>query len=984
MAAPSVIDLQYKLNILRASLEGELYYDRTMRTIYATDASVYRELPLAVALPKHKEDIRQLIAFAVKEGVSLIPRAAGTSLAGQCVGSGIVVDASKYMTDILEINAEEGWVRVQPGVVRDELNHHIKEHNLFFGPNTSTANRAMIGGMVGNNSCGSYSIVYGTTRDHVLEVTALLSDGSEAVFKAVNREEFDHKCTLPTLEGTLYRQIVEILHRPDHQEEIRKEFPKSSIHRRNTGYALDVLLESNRFTRGGEDFNFCKLIAGSEGTLCFITEIKIHCDPLPPSQKGLMCVHFPSVDKALEAVVITMKHKPRACELMDKIVMDCTKGHRMYEAYRFFVEGDPEGILMIEFGANELSEVEEAFDQLESDLKAAGYGYAFPRLYGADMKKAWELRKAGLGLLANVPGDPKAVAVIEDTAVTVEELPAYIREFTEMMNRYGQRSVYYAHAGAGEIHLRPILDLKKKEDRKLFREIARETAELVKRYNGSLSGEHGDGRVRAEFIPLMVGERNYRLLQRLKQVWDPKNLFNPGKIVDAPPMDTSLRYGEDQETAQFDTIMNFDEVGGILRMAEKCNGSADCRKLPVSGGTMCPSYMATRQEKETTRARANILREFLTRSTKSNRFDHQEIKDVMDLCLSCKGCVSECPSNVDVASLKAEFLHQYYQKNGVPFRARLFANFARLNGLGTIWPGLTNAFLKGKATSPLMKRMMGVAHERSLPKLASPTLHQWWRKNKNTLVVKGEVKGQLYLYIDEFINLNEPHIGIKSIQLLTALGYEVKVIKHPESGRAAISKGLLPMAKRLATANVQTFKDLISEEVPLVGIEPSAILGFRDEYPRLVDEGDREAARALKANALIIDEFLAREIEAGRITSDQFSTEKRHIVLHGHCHQKALSSADHSFTLLTLPQNYTAEIIPSGCCGMAGSFGYEKEHYDLSMQVGELVLFPAVRAAGEATVAAPGTSCRHQILDGTAVKALHPVEVLWEALGGEY
>ncbi len=978
----SVIDYQYKLEILNASLEGELHFDRKMRTLYATDASVYRELPLAVAFPKSKDDIRQLIHFANKEKIGLIPRTAGTSLAGQCVGDGIVVDVSRTFNQILEINAEEGWVRVQPGVVRDELNHHIKPHGLFFGPNTSTANRAMIGGMVGNNSCGSYSIVYGSTREHTLEVHAILSDGSEAVFKGLDKQAFEEKSRLHSMEGTLYRHARQILHSNDNQLAIRENFPKESIHRRNTGYALDALLASNRFTSRGEDFNFSKLICGSEGTLCFITEVKIHCDPLPPPLSGLMAVHFPTVNEALEAVVVTMGHAPRACELMDKIVLDCTKDSLMYRDYRFFVEGDPEGILVIEFGGQNKEEIEAAFDKLEADLKAVGYGYHFPRIYGgAAIKKVWDLRSAGLGLLANVPGDAKAVAVIEDTAVDVRELPAYIREFSAMMARYKQRSVYYAHAGAGELHLRPLLDLKDPKDRKDFRDIARETAELVKKYRGSLSGEHGDGRVRAEFIPLVMGEQVYGLFKAFKQAWDPNNIFNPGKIVDAPPMDASLRYDEGQETEQFDTVLNFDEVGGILRMAEKCNGSGDCRKLPISGGSMCPSYMATRREQDTTRARANILREFLTRSNKANRFDHKEIKEVMDLCLSCKGCLSECPSNVDVASMKAEFLHQYYQKNGVPFRARVFANFNRLNSLGAILPGMTNAVLKGKASSSLMKKILGVAPERSLPGLQKTTLKKWFRKHQQAFQLSGEAKGKVYLFIDEFTDLNDTHIGMTAVKLLHRLGYEVHHLRHAESGRAAISKGLLPMAKKLATANVQTFHGKVSAEMPLIGIEPSAILSFRDEYPRLVEKDLLAKAKELAAFSLTIEEFLAKEMEAGNISQEIFTTESRQIRLHGHCHQKALSSVDPSVKLLSFPANYSVEVIPSGCCGMAGSFGYEKEHYEVSMKVGEMVLFPAVRKAEAATIiAAPGTSCRHQIADGTGRDAKHPVEVLWEAI----
>lgn len=971
------------LHTLKRSLQGEFHFDKMMRTLYATDASVYREMPLAVAMPKTVADIKKLIAFAHQHQTSLIPRTAGTSLAGQCVGDGIVVDVSKHFTKILAVNTKENWVRVQPGVVRDELNNYLKPHGLFFGPNTSTANRAMIGGMVGNNSCGSYSIVYGTTRDHTLEVTALLSDGSEVVFKALDRGTFRQKCIGNKLENKLYRHINNTLSHPETQKDIRTEFPKPEIHRRNTGYAVDVLLESNAFTRGGKDFNFCDLITGSEGTLAFITEIKIHVDPLPPKEKALLCVHYQSVDEALRAVTVAMKHQPRAVELMDKLVMDCTKEHPVYQKLRFFVKGDPEAVLIIELGGATRKEVNEKAQIIANDMKANNLGYDFPMVYPPNVKKVWHLRKAGLGLLANIPGDEKAVTCIEDTAVSIEDLPNYIADFTAMMDSYNQRAVYYAHAGAGELHLRPILNLKHKKDRELFKAISKDTAKLVKKYRGSLSGEHGDGRVRGEFIPLMIGEKNYQLLRTLKATWDANNIFNPGKIVDAPPMDASLRYEENQETKQFNTVFDFSATGGILRAAEKCNGSGDCRKTALAGGTMCPSYMATRNEKDTTRARANVLREFLTRSENENPFNHPEIYEVMDLCLSCKGCASECPSNVDMATLKAEFLHQYYKKNGVPFRAKAIANIHRFNELGMLLPRFSNLVLANGLTSGLMKKVLGVAKERSMPLLHKVTLRKWYKKNKKKLnkALPSQIKGKLYFHCDEFTNYNDVSIGIKAIQLLTYLGYQVEMPLHPFSGRPQLSKGLLDEAKKLAIDNVRFFKDKVTATTPLIGIEPSCILGFRDEYPKLVAEKDRVVAKELGKHALLVDEFLLQEIEKGNITPGKFTKAHKKILLHGHCHQKSLASVAPTAWILSLPENYSVEVIPSGCCGMAGSFGYEKEHFEVSMKVGELVLFPAVRkATKEVIIAAPGTSCRHQIWDGTKRKAFHPVEILFEAL----
>lgn len=972
-----------KLRGLARNLTGILYDDETMRTLYATDASAYREMPLAVAIPADEKDIKTLIAFARANKTSLIPRTAGTSLAGQVVGNGIIVDVSRTFTKILEINEEEHWVRVQPGVVRDELNMFLKPYGFYFGPETSTANRAMIGGMVGNNSCGSNSVVYGSTREHLLEVKAILSDGSDVVFNTISTEEFHQRCERNdgSLETTIYKQVRNLLSNHTNQEEIRKEFPKPGITRRNTGYAVDLLLETAPFTAGQEDFNFCKLIAGSEGTLAFLTEIKLNVSPLPPKETGLLCIHFNNVDESLRANIIAMQYKPSASELIDHFILECTKDNIQQRKNRFFVQGDPGAILVVEFCRDNREAITEIANRLIAELQAAGLGYHFPLLFGEDTKKIWTLRKAGLGLLSNLPGDEKAVPVIEDTAVDIEDLPAYIREFNEILKGYDLYSVHYAHAGSGEIHLRPIINLKTEEGNRLFRKIAEEIATLVKKYKGSLSGEHGDGRLRGEFIRQMIGEKNYQLLRDLKYTWDPENIFNPNKIVDTPSMNSMLRYEPGQKTPPIQTVFHFPEQT-ILQHAEQCNGSGDCRKTHLSGGTMCPSYMATRNEKDTTRARANILREFLTHSNKENRFDHKEIYEVLDLCLACKGCKSECPSNVDMAKLKMEFLQHYYDANGTPFRAKLISNFNRLNGLAKLTPGIYNWMVNTPAMSKLIKKAVGFAAKRSLPALQQTTLKSWYRKQwPAEKAAIPPTRQHVYLFCDEFTNYNDAHIGIKAVQLLQRLGYDVTITDHPESARAWMSKGLLRKARTFAERNVEIFSEVINDFVPLLGVEPSAILSFRDEYPDLVREDLREKAKQLSKNVFLIDEFLSMEAEQGRISPDLFTAEKKQIKLHGHCQQKALSTPLHSKNILSLPANFNVEIIPSGCCGMAGSFGYEKEHYDLSMQIGEMVLFPAVRNADEETlIAAPGTSCRHQVKDGTGRKAQHPVEILYDAL----
>ncbi len=973
--------MQEALRHLSGSLTGKLYTDIVLRTLYATDASAYREMPLAVAIPENEADLKTLIRFAREHKTSLIPRTAGTSLAGQVVGNGIVVDVSRTFTRILELNAAEKWVRVQPGVIRDELNLFLKPHGLYFGPETSTANRAMIGGMVGNNSCGSNSVVYRSTREHLLEVKALLSDGTETVFGALDLDAFHQKCEGAGLEAEIYKTVRRLLSNTDNQEEIRRQFPKAAVERRNTGYAVDLLVEMAPFTAGGPDFNFCSLIAGSEGTLAFITEIKLNVVPLPPAATGLLCVHFNSIDESLRANLVAVKHKISASELIDHYILECTKNNIEQQKNRFFVQGDPGAILVIEFSRNTPEEVQAAAAACEAELRAAGLGYHFPLLTGADTKKIWTLRKAGLGLLGNLPGDEKAVPVIEDTAVDVNDLPDYIREFNAILKKHGLYSVHYAHAGSGELHLRPILNLKTAEGHRLFRVIAEEIATLVKKYNGSLSGEHGDGRLRGEFIPQMIGPKNYALLREIKHAWDPQHIFNPGKIVDTPPMDSFLRYTAGQQTPAFKTHFRFTDQD-ILQHAEQCNGSGDCRKTQLSGGTMCPSYMATRNEKDTTRARANMLREMLTHSSKANRFDHKEIYEVMDLCLSCKGCKSECPSNVDVAKLKAEFLQQYYDVNGVPFRSRLIAGFSKLSALGALWPSGYNFAVTNPLTGTLIKKLSGFAVKRSMPELGKQTLRNWFARHTPAKPVSGTASGKkVALFCDEFTNYNDPQIGATAVTLLEKLGYEVVIPDHTESGRTWLSKGLVRKAKEIVHDNLNRLYPVINEDFPLIGIEPSAILTFRDEYIDLADDNWLEKARSLSKHVFTLEEFIASEMKKGLIKKEWFTAAQQTIKLHGHCQQKALSGTQATVDMLSFPANYTVETIPSGCCGMAGSFGYEKEHYDLSMKIGELVLFPAVRTADDNTlIAAPGTSCRHQVKDGTGKKAQHPAEILFQAL----
>ncbi len=970
------VHLQY----LKQQLTGELYFDGLIKAIYATDASVYRRLPLAVAYPKSTADIILLIAFATKNKTSLIPRTAGTSLAGQCVGEGIVVDVSKYLNKILDINERAKTVTVQPGVVRDELNNCLKPFGLFFSPNTSTSNRCMIGGMVGNNSSGTTSIQYGVTRDKVLELQTILSDGSEVLFKTISNEEFHQKTKSDSQEGRIYSTIYSELKSKIVQDQIKDKFPKPEIHRRNTGYAIDELIKSEVFSDSSESFNMCKLLSGSEGTLAFTTQITLQLDDLQPKESIMIAAHFESIETCLKSVELVMNHNLFTCEMMDKTILDCTKQNKTQAENRMFIIGDPKAILMCEVRGNTLDDVKLSAEKLIEDIQNSKLSYAFPMLMGDDIDKAVELRKAGLGLLGNIIGDNKSAACIEDTAVALPDLANYINEFTHLMKSYNQNAIYYAHAGAGELHLRPILNLKTSEGVSDFRKITTDVAHLVKKYKGSMSGEHGDGMVRAEFIPMMIGDQNYQIIKRIKSAFDPNNIFNPWKIVDAYPMDENLRYQPDRQEPEIETILDFSHSLGILREAEKCNGSGDCRKLPEFGGTMCPSYRATRNEKDTTRARANALREFLTNSDKTNKFNHKELKEVFDLCLSCKACASECPSSVDVASLKAEFQYQYQKANGFKFKEKFFAQSTRYNKIASKAPDFFNFLFQNNFISNVFKGVLGIHPKRSLPEITAPFI------NWDNFPVESKKKGMatnpiktVHVFIDEFTNYLESDIAKDIEVLLEALNYKIIYVKYLESGRSYISKGFLEEAKQIANENISIFKEIISAETPLIGIEPSAILTFTDEYPKLAD--NKVAAKHIAKHTYLIEEFLQQEILLGNIKQSQFTKEPKTIKFHGHCHQKALRNQSSSFDMMNLPEHYKVTIIPSGCCGMAGSFGYEKEHYEISMLIGEQTLFPAVRnAASDVVIAANGTSCRHQIKDGTQRIALHPVTILKQAL----
>lgn len=967
----------------------KLYTDSLHKIAYATDASVYREIPYGVAYPETVVDVRELLRMAHERKTHLIPRAGGTSIAGQVVGSGIVVDISKHWNHILEINQEEKWARVEPGVVRDELNIALKPYGLFFSPETSTSNRCCIGGMFGNNSCGTHSLVYGSTRHHVVACKGVLADGTLFDTEKIDRTN--------SLLDKIFTQLETWASDDRTCKLIEETYPDKDLQRRSCGYAIDEAIELVNSNKG---LALCKLLAGSEGTLAFITEIKVSLDVLPPKEIMVVCGHCDTLDKSFEANLVALRHNPTAIELMDGDILELSKGNAEQQKNRFFVEGDPAALLITELRADTRDELDKKAEALEKDLLESGLVYHNTRVYGADVSKVWALRKAGLGILGGMKGDAKPMGVIEDTAVSPKYMPSYMKDFQEMTYRLGANVVYYGHISTGELHLRPIINLKTKEGQTLFRNLATETALLVKKHRGSISGEHGDGRLRGEFIKMLYGAETYELMRQVKQCWDPDGMFNLHKIVDTLPMDSMLRFDIDQQydiekrlgsdKTYFNWKAAFDEckapgatgaksqMNALMCSIEQCNGAGDCRKSNILGGTLCPAYKVSGDELKTTRARANVLREILTRGG-----DYADVKEELDSCLACKGCKSECPSNVDMTRLRAEVLQHYYDEHGTPLRSFMVAHMARIEQIGAMVKPFYNLFASWSPSSAIIKKVISFSAERQIPALS--------RYSMRKLVAKEQVwsrvarpKKKVYLFADEFTNLQEAELGLTFAKLLMYLGYKVEIPKHVESGRAAISKGCLKYAKKFAVKNVLLLKDKVSSSHPLIGIEPSCILSFRDEYPDLVPAEMRHDAMSLAENCLLYDEFLMNEIAEGNISADDFEDAKMEIWLHGHCHQKALVGVDKTAKALgSLLVGAKVNVIPSGCCGMAGSFGYEKEHYKTSLAIGEMVLFPAVRKAmSESTetpaiIAAPGTSCRQQIFDGTGVKAVHPIEILY-------
>ncbi len=940
---------------LASSIKGEVRFDQYSRVLYSTDASIYQIMPVGVVVPRDADDIVATLRVCAEERVPVLPRGAGTSLAGQSVGQAVVLDCSKYMHRIVEMEPGADRVRVQPGVVQDVLNGALTPHRMRLGPDTATSNRATIGGMIGNNSAGARSIVYGKMVDHVLALRLFLYDGTEMTLGTLDDEALAAKRAERSREGELYRAVLDTVERD--RDEIERRYPR--LLRRVAGYNLPEM-----FLR---PFNLARLIVGSEGTLGVVTEATVRVVPRP-QHAAVAVVHFRDLIEALEATQVILPHRPSAVELIDRMVLDMTRAQMDYARRMTFLEGDPEALLIVEFAGDSTDEVLTRLTAMERSLAQTKMGYAVVRATDLPAQdNIWQIRKAGQGLLQGVKGDSKPITFVEDTAVPPERLAPYIARFREILQRHGVRAAIYAHASVGCLHVRPLINLKDARDIETMRAIAEAVGELVIAFGGVMSGEHGDGLVRGWFLERYFGPKIYNDFRAIRSAFDPNGLMNPGKIVNTPSMTDSLRYGPAYQTVPLRTHFDWSRDGGMAAGVELCSGIGACRK--TTDGTMCPSYMVTREEEHSTRGRANLLRAALSGVLPATELTGHRLYEALDLCLECKGCKAECPANVDMAKLKYEFLAGYYETNGYPLRARLFGHIHALNRLGCALAPVSTWMARSAPARWALDRFVGVDRRRRLPPFARQTFDAWWKRRAAS---RGGSQGQrVVLFADTFVRFNYPEIGRDAVRLLEGLGFEVAVPPVTCCGRPMISKGLLGAARESARENLKVLLPYAREGIPIVGCEPSCILTFRDEVPDLFPVAD---TRVVADNVFLIDEFLHAR---GRIS---WPAAGRKVLLHGHCHQKAMVGTRSAASVLT-SAGFEVEVVDSGCCGMAGSFGFEREHYEISMAIGERRLLPAVRRMrADDDVVAMGVSCRQQISQGTGRRAKHLVELLAEML----
>ena len=947
---------------LRAAIGGEVRFDSVTRQMYSTDASIYQMEPVGVVIPRDADDVSAVLEIAGRDGVSVLPRGGGTALSGQTVNHAVVIDFSKYMFEVREINREERWVKTQPGVTIDDLNRQLRPSGLFFTPDPSTSSRANIGGALGNNSCGAHSIIYGKTVDHVIEMDVVLSDGSRARFEQLTPAAHAVKLRSDTLEGQIYKSIDDIARNA--AAEVEKRFPK--ILRRVGGYNLDLV-------QNPDALNLARLAVGSEGTLVAVTEARLSIEPIP-AVKGLSVLHFTDIGSAMEATVATLEQGPAAVEHMGEMIITQARQSLGFSRNLAFLEGDPTDVLIVEMTGDSVAEVEAKLDRLDERMKTGGRPYATTRLMtAAGQAQVWAMRQAGLGLMMNIPGEAKPMPFVEDTAVAPEKLPEYVKRFDEIVRSNGTRAGYYGHASVGCLHVRPVVNLKTSDGVEMMSRIADEISDLVLEFGGALSGEHGDGIVRGAWADKMFGPDLVQHFRDVKLAFDPNGVMNPGKIFDTPPLTENLRYGEKYATFSPPVRLDWTAEGGFAGAVEKCNGVGACRV--VNAGAMCPSYQATREEMHSTRGRANALRGVLSGALPQDSLNTSQMLEVFSLCVECKACKSECPSNVDMAKIKAEFLHGYNREHGTPVVSRLVGNIHRLSALAVPVAPIAN-FVSGTLPFRFVnEKILGFDRRRKLPKIVSRTFESWFKKR--TPKTTG-ARGKIVLFHDTFMNFNHPESGIGATRILEALGYEVELADRKCCGRPMISKGLLDQAASNARHNVDVLYEYVQAGVKIVGCESSCMMAIKDEYPDLL-MGD-EKAKAVAEATMMIEELLT-ETAGDHDQQIRWSDTSLDAQLHVHCHERALVGTGAALEALNMPPNYSTELIDAGCCGMAGSFGFDRKYYDVSMKMGEDRLFPAIRASAPGVaVAVTGVSCRQQVEDGVGRPARFLAEILADAL----
>jgi len=959
---------------LSKRLEGEVRFDRYSRVLYSTDASVWQIEPIGAVIPKHVGDVVETVKLAARHKVPLLPRGGATSLSGQTVGEAVHIDFAKYMNRILEVNVEEGWVRIEPGVVQDQLSRRLKPLGYEFGPATSSASRATLGGMIGNNSAGSHSILHGKTIDHVIELRVVLSDGSEAWFKPVEKDRLETVSQGDSLEAKLYRGSLELGSK--YRDGVLAKYPK--IIRRVSGYNLDEVVENGELYGAGYSskpgpLNLARLVVGSEGTLGVVVEAKLRMVPLPKA-KALLLVHFRSLYDAVDATADVVATNPAAAELIDDFILNSARRLDAFKDKISFVDPAAEALMAVEYYGDTEAEVGARVEALKQLLSSKGLGFGYlPVLDPARQQGVWQVRKESLGILMSVTGDHKPIAFVEDPAVPLDELPAFVRGFQEILTRHDAHGGYYGHASVGCLHVRPMVNLKDPAEVHKMTVIAEEVFDLVMRHHGSMSGEHGDGIARSKYNRRLFGEELYQGFLELKKLWDPDNILNPGKVVNAPDLDQNLRWGADYQTVQIKTHLDFSKEGGFARAIEMCNGAGVCRKREV--GVMCPSYHATMEEEHSTRGRANLLRAALSGELPQEELVSERMYEALDLCLECKGCKSECPSKVDLAKIKYEFLAHYWEKHGAPLKIKMFANVEALNRWGSRFAGLANWSMGLGPSKWLLEKIAKVDRRCTLPPFASETFRAWFagRSKSNN----AGSRGQVVFFDDCFSNYNYPEVGRAAVELLEAAGYEILLADKTCCGRPMISKGLLEDARQACETNIAVLDSYAKSDIPILGVEPSCLLTLRDEYLELTKD---PAAERVAGAARMVDEFLVEKNRAGELDL-KWKGSAPGVLIHGHCHQKAQIGTGPTLDALRLIPGCEVNEVNSGCCGMAGSFGFEKGHYEISEKIGAERLFPAVNAASaETEIAVTGVSCRQQIGRFTDRRPRHAIEILRDAV----